>query len=91
MKCDLRFGDAYCYLSGDSAINGVHASEDDFGSHSDVGTDEAEPYCCSNMEFQAVPATQSVLDKYKISVTEYNEVCEKMDKGLSFGGCCWCS
>lgn len=90
MKLNLEFGTALCYCK-EFVINGVEADEDDFGSKWDHDTDSAEPYSCGDMRFEGKLATQSILDKYKINVEEYNEIVSKLTEGLSFGSCGWCS
>jgi hypothetical protein len=72
------------------SINGVEAEYEDFGEKYDHSPDEAEDYACGNMKFTANRATQEILDKYKINITEYNEVCEQLEQKLSFGSCGWC-
>lgn len=71
-------------------INGIKADYEDFGTKEDKAPELAEPYCCGNMRFTPKLATQEVLDKYKINVSEYNKICDKLDC-LSFGSCSWCS
>lgn len=70
-------------------INGIKADYDDFGDKRDVSRYDAEEYGCGNMQFRPKPATQEILDRYGINITEYNEVCDKLDC-LSFGSCGWC-
>ena len=71
-------------------INGIEARHEDFGTKEDRDRENAEPYCCANMKFEPKPCTDKVLEKYSISVGEYNEVCEALD-ALSFGNCGWCA
>lgn len=42
------------------------------------------------MPFESISPTQEVLDKYHISVDEYNEIAGKLAEELSFGCCEWC-
>lgn len=70
-------------------INGIDADYHDFGTKEDRGYTDT-PYVCGNMKFEPILSTQKVLDKYKISVDEYNEICDSLDKELSFGSCGWC-
>lgn len=72
------------------SINGIPADSGDFGEHYDNAPDEAEPYGCGDMRFFPKPATDEVLKKYGISANEYTEIAEKLESGLSFGGCGWC-
>lgn len=89
MKLEMETYSALCSLST-FTINGIDAEVEDFGRQHDADPDHAEDYCCGDMRFFPKPATQSVLDKYNINITEYNEICEKLDC-LSFGSCGWCS
>ena len=89
MKLEIKCYGALCSLEI-FKINDIDAYEGDFGDKEDIDRDNAEDYCCGNMQFIPKPATQKILDKYKINVDEYNKVCEKLDV-LSFGSCGWCS
>lgn len=35
--------------------------------------------------------TKEILRKYSINKKEYDEICKKLEEGLSFGSCGWCS
>jgi len=93
---DIEGADALpCTLDLDSTgsiyqINGIQIELDDFGSGHDVGSGCGE-YCCSNYEFKCNRATQKILDKYKISLDEYNELAEHLENELSVGECHWCA
>lgn len=71
-------------------INGVSADYEDFGNKSDHGAAFAQEYGCGDMRFVGKRCTQEILDKYKITVDEYNEACEVLENKLSFGACGWC-
>ena len=80
-----------CYCSTEIfEINGVNADIEDFGEQSDQNPDLAQDYCCADMKFIPKLPTQVILDKYKISVDEYKEICDELTDGLSFGECDWC-
>ena len=89
MKLTLEFFRALCETR-DFRINGVDADWEDFGTKIDRHPELAEPYGCGDMRFEAKPATQEVLDKYRITEDEYDEICDKLTTGLSFGTCGWC-
>ena len=72
------------------SINGIKADKDDFGVGRDVDEFNAAPYCCGYWKFTARLATQAALNKYKISVDEYNEVAPMLESALDVGRCCWC-
>jgi hypothetical protein len=71
-------------------INGIDADYDEFGDKEDIDRENAADYCCGNMTFTPRNAKQEVLDKYKISQEQYDEVCDKLVDALSFGSCGWC-
>lgn len=89
MKLEIGFGKCFCCISS-GTINGVGIEEKDFGSHEDKAPDKAEPYGCGDMQFERVQSTKEVLDKYSITEEEYEQICDKLQDGLSFGYCGWC-
>lgn len=89
MKLELQIGDCFCYTKV-FKINGITADKRDFGYQEDIDPYNAEPYGCGNMQFIPELATQKILDKYNITIDEYNEITEKLREGLSFGSCGWC-
>lgn len=72
-------------------INDVNADYEDFGGKEDRNPWDAEDYCCGDMRFEGKEATQEILEKYKITLDEYNDICDLLKEKLSFGACCWCS
>ncbi len=88
---NLKF-EVYDYLCKmkEFEINGVEADYEDFGSTCDEDYENAEDYSCGNMKFTRENATDEILKKYNISIEEYNEICDKLDDGLSFGLCGQC-
>ena len=89
MKLELEVYSALC-ATETFKINNIDADNDDFGNSYDASPETAEDYGCGNRVFKSKLATQEVLDRYKISVDEYNEVCEQLQDKLSFGNCGWC-
>jgi len=100
MELELKFCDVYCSTS-DFIINNIEADSEDFGEQYDTEIYpedffieeyelDAFDYCCKNMLFEPIPAGIGILEKYKITINEYNEICEKLKKGLSLGFCCHC-
>lgn len=88
MKLELECYGALCELKT-FRINEINADYHDFGYKQDTAPEIAEPYGCGNMQFIPKPVEKEILDKYNITVDEYNEICVKLDC-LSFGGCRWC-
>ena len=89
MKLELEVYGCLCSTST-FKINNINANYNDFGYKYDHCPESAEPYGCGNMQFDSIPPTQEVLDKYHISVDEYNEIADKLAEELSFGCCGWC-
>jgi hypothetical protein len=88
MKKDLSFGKCYCYVSG--TVNGIDIESEDFGSKYDHDREKAPMYGCGDMRFDPSPSTPEVLNKYSITEQEYDEICQELAEGLSFGRCGWC-
>lgn len=70
-------------------INGMRAYYKDFGDKYDYNPNIGEPYGCGDVRFTPKPPTTEILNKYNITVDEYNEICEKLNC-LSFGNCGRC-
>lgn len=84
----IEVGKCFCYLPI-FKINRINANETDFGNQEDISPETAEPYCCGDMQFIPKESTEEVLNKYKITQAEYEQICEELDC-LSFGTCGWC-
>jgi len=89
MDLHVLFGSALCYTK-EFTINGVAASDKDFGEKYDRSPDDAELYGCGDMRFTRKPSLAEILLKYAITEGEYSTVCDKLEEGLSFGSCGWC-
>lgn len=89
MELELKVFSYLCELDN-FIINGVEADYYDFGEKYDHNPEEAEDYGCGNMKFISKPSTSKILEKYKITVEEYNEICNELKDKLSFGYCGWC-
>ena len=86
----IRAFRALCELVPNIRINGVDLDYSDFGDKYDTEEENAEPYCCANMQF--IPfndVKEETLIKYNITEIEYRQIQEKLDC-LSFGCCGWC-
>ena len=71
-------------------INGKAANCDDFGDTFDHNEGAKEPYGCGDMRFEPNLPTSEVLQRYNITVDEYNTVCMELLKKLDVGKCGWC-
>ena len=89
MELELEIFDFLC-AARKFKINKVKANVNDFGNTLDHSPGHAESYGCGNMRFVPNKPTKKVLEKYDITKEEYQEVCDKLEKGLSFGKCGWC-
>jgi hypothetical protein len=74
-------------------VKGIKADDSDFGDKEDIDChcEDKPDHGCGNMTFTPKLATQKVLDKYGITVDEYNEIASVLEDGLSFGYCGLCS
>jgi hypothetical protein len=76
-----------CSLSS-FIINNIDADIDDFG---DTDQDaQREPYTCDNRRFIPKLPTQPILDKYKIDLSDYSEICDKLEGALYISHCGMC-
>lgn len=89
MKLELKIYSALCETEI-FTVNGINATYEDFGEKYDHDTENAEDYGCGDMQFDMNPPTEEVLEKYKITLNEYYQICEKLSEGLHFGECGWC-
>lgn len=71
-------------------INGIRAEWKEFGDKFDADSENAEPYGCGNMIFVPKPPSTEILKKYDITAEEYDNICNELQEGLSFGCCGWC-
>lgn len=88
MTLKLKGDDWSCDLE-EFEINGIRADEDDFGAKKDLAP--RPDCCCGNLQFIPDPPTKEVLNQYKITVEEYEEICNQLKKALSIGCCDLCS
>jgi hypothetical protein len=69
-------------------INGIEACMEDFGETVLRGSCMEDGCSC---KFQAGEATKEVLEKYKITQEEYDEICEELESKLYVSSCGLCS
>lgn len=89
MKLELEIAGALCWAEV-FRINGIEADAEEFGEKYDASPSSAEDYSCGDMRFFPSLPTDEILNKFSITLSDYNIICEKLD-GLSFGCCGWCS
>lgn len=90
MKLELKFDNYSCFFMPTFTINGIDADSDDFGDLYDRDSESARDYCCADMKFTRIPAKLEVLEKYNISVPEYELIAGQLEVGLSLGECNSC-
>ena len=71
-------------------INGIAANSMDFGDVYDHNEKSKEPYGCGNMYFEPKLPTSEVLQRYNITIDEYNTICMELRNKLYVGRCGWC-
>lgn len=71
-------------------INGKAADCEDFGDTIDYNEKERKHYSCGNVQFKSKLPTSEVLQRYNITIDEYNTICAKLEDELSVGECSWC-
>ena len=49
-----------------------------------------ESYGCEDMQFEPKLPTSEVLQRYNITVDEYNTICTELENKLYVGKCGWC-
>jgi hypothetical protein len=82
--------ESLCELHAGAHVNEVPLNWEDFGEREDASP-KCNEYGCNNMQFEAFrKPKEGVLEKYKITRDEYDEICDLLDC-LSFGPCSWCS
>lgn len=89
MKLELEIAKCLCWAKV-FRINDIEADEDDFGEKYDENRSNAPEYGCGNMRFHPYSPDPRVMEKYHINAQEWNEICDKLVDGLSFGRCYWC-
>jgi hypothetical protein len=71
-------------------INGKAANYRDFGSVFDHNEKARKPYGCGDMQFEPKLPITEVLERYNITVDEYNIICTELENKLNIGKCGWC-
>jgi hypothetical protein len=89
MKLELEFYSYACF-SPTFTINGIDADSEDFGDAYDRNPEKAADYSCADMQFTRIPAKLAVLERYNISIPEYELIAGQLEVGLSLGRCGSC-
>lgn len=71
-------------------INGIAANYRDFGNVFDHNEEVEELYGCGDMYFKPNLPTSEVLQRYNITIDEYNTICMELENKLYVGKCGWC-
>jgi hypothetical protein len=72
-------------------VNGIAADTDDFGEQFDHDPMNAPDYGCADMRFgRFMEPPEGVLEKYGITLSEFEEIGDELSDLLSFGSCGWC-
>ena len=87
---DIKVSKWICYCPI-FTIKGQKADQYDFGEGDDIDFANKPEKGCGNKVFTPKPATQKILDKYGITIDEYNEIASVLEEGLTFGRCALCS
>jgi hypothetical protein len=102
MKLEIDFCRAYCSTSI-FRINDIEADIEDFGERIDIGVDSfyydddsdyghyGHYVCCKNMSFELKDPIPKVLEKYKITKENFEEIAFILRENLSFGECSLCN
>jgi len=86
----IEIGEYLCYARK-FVVNGQNAQTEEFGVQRDIKGFFDNDTSCGDMHFTPKKATREVLRKYSINKEEYDEICSKLEDGLSFGRCDFCS
>ena len=90
MELELEIEVCLCSLAT-FQINGIKANIKDFVNKYDHKPENSVDYGCGDMKADIIPATNEVLNKYNISLDEYNKVAERVSSEVSFGNCNLCT
>lgn len=72
-------------------VKGKDAYLDDFGEMADFDPENAPDYGCGDRGFAPVPSVPEVLEKYDLTIEEYDKICEFLADELHIGTCGLCS
>lgn len=88
---DITDMDDGCFSCATLKIRGQEADIDDFGNDEDIDPQHAPPWGCGNRFFQVWEERPEILEKYGITVEEYDEIGFWLQRCLSVGCCDLCA
>lgn len=89
MRFEMGPAEYFCCVPG-FRVNGVAAMVEDFVDQYDHDPENAPDYGCGDMRCDPKDPSKDVMRKYGISVTEYNEIVQRLCEKLDFGYCNYC-
>lgn len=73
-------------------INGIKASENDFGEGFDECPDAAAKFGCGYRRFKRNGRpNRGILEKYHITLSDYKLICDRLESVLTVGRCNYCA
>lgn len=87
---DITDMDGGCDREAVLIVKGKEADIDDFGDTEDIDPQHAPPWGCGNMFFQVWEESPEVLEKYGLTVEEYDEIGFWLQRCLTIGCCDLC-
>ena len=87
---DITGMDAYCDAEVTLMVKGKPADVEDFGDGRDIEPNHAPLGGCGNYFFEVWEESPEILEKYGITVEEYDEIGFWLQRCLTIGCCDWC-
>ena len=88
---DITDMDYYCSCEVKLTVKGKEADLEDFGDDNDIDPQNAPRWGCGNRFFEVYEECPEILEKYGITVEEYDEIGFWLQRCLSIGCCDWCA
>lgn len=89
MKLEIEFYDTFC-ATKKFLINDIPAQVEEFGVQYDDEHENVKGYGCSNMRFYRDEPDPITMEKYHLSESEWEALCDLLEENLSFGTCSYC-
>ena len=87
---DITGMDAYCDADVTLMVKGKPADVEDFGDGRDIEPNQAPLGGCGHYFFEVWEESPEVLEKYGLTVEEYDEIGFWLQRCLTIGFCDWC-